>query len=337
MAEDMKSLQDSIDKARNRGIDIIGSIVQWTVPQKVLVDHKDFIKELEAEGLDPSVVPPEVSYPTALRRAVLRFNVGSKLKLEKAKSHSKETGDIYYYAYRLREEKSKEKMEAESNGHVFLHMASMTLCFDSPTSETEWGNRLKSLLSSDHDANDIRSVLKKTIIAANGFPTRPTGGTYFVPESSAGTLDSLDKVMDNISKSDISLTLLPILGDDRTREDLAENFTEEMLREIGNFKQSLEEFFSNGRKKQPAAAKSRVNDITHLQGLAISYEALLAVELSEVNKAVKDLQDFAQKQLDNAFSEEVSSDLGTGIREVADPHNIKVGTDEIEALLESVE
>ena len=271
-------------------------MVQWSVPSKTTTPRDDLIGYYSKENLPIATIPPSPSFEAQLRRAVQKFNVGSKIKLKRVK---KDSISHYYAAYQLAEDGANITVNSEPRGYVELDMGGKLL-FGDPIAENLWGSRLQSMMTPHLDCNDIRGSMKAIIQRCHSFPTRPTGGAYFVPEAHTESLDALNRAVRNVSK-DISIVMLPILGDDRTKADLSDSFTGSMLRNIDQFKEKLDTFFDDGKIKQTTASVKKVEEISTLRGLAVSYEAILECELSSVTKAIKDLQDHATDRLEEAL------------------------------------
>jgi len=293
---ELQSLRQSIDRASGRGVDILGSLVQWSVPTKTTTPRDDLLGYYSKESLPIATIPPSPNYEAQLRRAVQKFNVGSKIKLKRVK---KDSISHYYAAYQLAEDGTNITVNSQPKGYVELDLGGKLL-FSDPTAENVWGTRLRSMMTPNLDCNDIRGSMKAVIQRCHSFPTRPTGGVYFVPEAHTESLDSLNRAVRNVS-TDISIVMLPILGDDRTKADLSASFTGSMLRNIDQFKERLENFFDDGKLKQTTASLKKIEEISALRGLAVSYEAILESELGSVTKSIKDLQDYATARLTKAL------------------------------------
>lgn len=334
----MRSLRQSIKRAEDRGVEVLGSLVQWSVPSKTTIKRDDMLKFYTAENLSIATIPAAPGWETALRRAVQRFNTGSKIKLKRVK---KDSISHYYAAYELAEDGDKISVNSEPRGYVELDMGGKLL-FSDPTAENEWGMRLRGFMTQDLDCNDIRNSMKAIIHRCNAFPTRPTGGAYFVPVSNSGALDSLNRAVKEIS-SDISVVMLPILGDDRTKADLSDSFTGAMIRNIEQMKERLDDFFSDGKVKQASSSVRKLDEITRIRGLATSYSALLECELTDVDSKMRKLEKFASDKLKAALSgkeeqltkeeKELVDSLSGAIK---DSKKKEPTAEEVEALLGSV-
>lgn len=338
---DANSLRRSIADAQARGVDVLGTMATWSVPTSAGIPRDDFLLLMENEGLATSVVPESPSYSTALRRAVQRMNSKGKIKLKKLKNN---VADVYA-AYSLVEDSSNVAIVSQPEGSVELGMGG-ALTFSDPTAENSWGATLKSFFTRDLDSSDIRETIKRSITKESAFPMRPSGGVYFIPESGAKTLDSLQAVCKQIktggNSDSIGFVLLPILGDDRSKQDLQTAFTDSTVRRIQQTQERLSEFFGDGKRKQVGASIGKVREIDEIRGLVLSYEALLDAEMMTVADNLRSLEDFSKERLEDALSgrkhqiSDDDSDFIDGLGQQETEESSEPKSTDIDALLEDI-
>lgn len=339
---DAISLKQSIDTAKARGVDVLGTMATWSIPTSAGIPRDEFLLLMGAEGLPNGTVPDSPSHSTALRRAVQRMNGKGKVKLKKLKGN---VVDIYA-AYSLIEDKSNVAIISQPQGHVELGSGG-SLTFSDPTAENSWGATLKSFYTHNLDSSDIRDTIKRAITKESAFPIRPSGGVYFVPESGAKTLDGIQNVCKQIKtgpgSDSINFVLLPILGDDRSKDDLKTAFTDSTVRRIQQTQERLSEFFGDGKRKQVNASISKVREIDEIRGLVQAYEALLDAEMMTVADNLKQLEEFSKDRLDDALSgrkhqiSDDDSDFIEGLGTQEESEEKRVTSDDVDAFLDDLE
>lgn len=335
----LKNIVENVENALQTaaGVDIIGAVVQFTVAEDAKIDSAtlDSVKP----NWTTTATPGAPDWKSSAKRAIRAINAYRKSRGVEFRSLGADAdGDLIFGLLRYQDDTENKTARGEHTGSVRFNASGPSVMWVQTEEGGDVGKVLtetQSLLEDNFDSllwsNDVRSQLAKMILSdLDGFRTKPSGGSYFIPASHLVRFEVLREKFEQQFGDSVNFVVLPILGDDHTKADLAGEFERRMLSDLALFQNRVEEFFTDGRKKQARAISTKSRELDEIVGKVSEYETLLGAKLTEIRDAAKRIDDFLIEQVQTALASDEPSITAADIIasvEIEDPTDLPVTVD----------
>lgn len=275
---------------RASNLPLLGSLVWYSVPDAVRVDHTILTGLLEDVGL-ATYTPPEVKDKNVFLRV--------------ASSHARKrvpTDDPAVYENYLvrnvldRGEKAVKQIVVEqvnASGvklnltpavQVEYDAGNITLThLSSPLGHHDQAMAVAELIEQDYDAQrntvnayGVRELIRRVILQSGATTVRPSGGVYFLTAAKADAIEALVKLADGIALVDVHP--VPLIDDTRQREMLRKAVEAETIDKIDK----------------------TLGEIDKIESLTPQRYASLAAEMNELKAKTTEYVDLLDESLDAA-------------------------------------
>lgn len=326
----LTSIREAILEANSKGVQIIGSIVQWSIPQRSTAKLAEIENDLKAEGVSQStldrILPKPITLRKSFTKAIQAFNAANRtsqtpMKFRKLKSEN--PGQVVYALTELKANSKDRNFDLDNRGWVCLIDNEVRSNDDSLRQQVE------SLMTTQIGASEVRSTLSRWCRMRSGFTTRKGGGSYFVPNKDEFSVEA-DAITKVFQSHDCGMLItLPVLGGEVAKKNIANALNSSILTDIETFRREVKDFFSkNTRRKQKGATLKRLDEAQELRKYALSYEGLLGPIADDVRTALDDIETFVQSEVQNFVSNGDDDDQSESKVEVIEAEKSKEPTAE---------
>lgn len=303
--QNLTSIREAILEANAKGVQIIGSIVQWSIPQRSTAKLAEIENDLKAEGVSQStldrILPKPITLRKSFTKAIQAFNAKHRtsqtpMKFRKLKSEN--PGQVVYALTELKANNKDRNFDLDNRGWVCLIDNEVRSNDDSLRQQVE------SLMTTEIGASEVRSTLSRWCRMRSGFTTRKGGGSYFVPNKDEFSVEA-DAITKVFQSHDCGMLItLPVLGGEVAKKNIANALNSSILIDIETFRREVKDFFSKNTRKQKGATLKRLDEAQELRKYALSYEGLLGPIADDVRTALDDIEAFVQSEVQNFVSNE---------------------------------
>lgn len=306
----MTNFHEYAEHLKEAGIDALGMLCWYHVPEAAAIEHKDFLRLVEGSGAPIKL--PELPKPgDVFRRAC---NTAKMLKVQTADPnvfHNYTMRDSGYddgFVFRtMIEEKvdaGNHKLGFRELGLAAFAKASMKATFDYSIDDDDDAMPFAKQMAEGIDVFIRQRMLTITAIAVResarkaientlvGTKVRPGGGVYFVAMDHTAQLEALAHVINNVDGC--SMHILPLVDDERQRGRLKEAFQDESIEETTRMVAEIAELLQDPDAKVTTSKFVMLRDKFKVQKERQKiYEEILSDNLSLSQAALE----VAQKQL----------------------------------------
>jgi hypothetical protein len=299
--KNVNSLIDSIESAQKNGVPVLGAIVQYSVSEEAKVYEDDLVQNTPVT-ISHKHLPTAPDVTQRFKRSVRAFNATRGKRNMEIRYVGKNSlgGAAMYSVLKFEDDSVNMSSRGVEIANIWFN-PERTPCTgvegDHEAFDAVVGN-MDGKIWADKLRLSIASILLKEFGA---FRTRPGGGCYFVPVQHLPRFNRLRESWGKLFSEKVQFSALPVLGDDYSKGDLAEEFERRMLSDLVSLEQKLSEFFGDGRKKQPRSIAARSKEIDELLDTTTAYEALLGTKLKSVRESAKKLDEYIHEQVVSAL------------------------------------
>jgi hypothetical protein len=314
----MHELLDSISVASDAGIPVLGALVQYSVSDSTSCKASDLHLAMPS-WVPQAILPGDMTHTQQITRAVQAFNKKRFKRSVEMRSVGR-NGDykVFSVLQFLDDDTNNTSSGVEIatvtfnwanavNGTFDKHSRDIvvkqnfSIPFDPILDAQDIFDEIFPILDANIGAQQVRATITSTLMRELGaFRTRPAGGCYFIPCNELQRLAEFRNGLENLFSGpqgqDVAFTVLPILGDDRTRKDLTDEFQRRMCGDIDALSEKVKEFFADGKKRQDRAVRSRLREVDELRNTIFAYEAVLGSKLRNLTDNLKLIDDFIMEE-----------------------------------------
>jgi hypothetical protein len=245
---------------------IIGVNVYWNLKNVGKIDADKAVEILEEKGFEREDIKwPSVK--TAFCRAIKEFNDTRGHRLTRK---IKDNKDCLIYGI------VDEKVDAENE--ALTYKKETTARFDKQTGRVDAEGELSQEVCNMYEVYqdkfigyDIRQFLRVAIDKACGVPKRPSGGIYFVPQTSVETIEAMSAVINELGIGKVYIER--IYDGPQERENIWESCSDEIERVVEDVLTSVEKI-----GKRVSAVETQESKVLEMKNLMGVYQKLLGKE-----------------------------------------------------------
>lgn len=232
--------------------------------QPVAVSSDDLYRWFDEQGLDSSMLPPQVrridKFRTVTSNARHRYEVtGGRAELYVEEVEFDTNQVVRNVMRRVTDDRRQtivdhvatlkfirggrsSKQRRTSGDH--WRWAILTRVREPDRTEVEgFINRIDAAYKEGAEALDstaLRVIVRRYLLALNGVPLRSSGGIYFVPAGADSVIPGLAEVIKRIGSPGCSLDYIPYADRPHQRDILAEAFQAEVIGDCGNLQRTID-------------------------------------------------------------------------------------------------
>jgi len=263
----------------------IGSICMWTLTG-CRINRDDLIKLYKKHGLDEAWLPPEIEGSVAFTKALRWAQRGDRQGyMIRPIDDTKEA--IIVGIVKEDVDKPKEDLAYGVEAKVKYNKEHESV--QVTDSKHPLAGRIKALFTEMQEAyigRDFTRMLTRNIAKRMGsICLRHTGGVYFVPVHHTETLLKHRAVMSEIGAE---FSVLPVYGNDLSKEDLGKQARRALEEEIKEVEAEIQKFKETAPRGD--TLKRRLEEFKELKKRAQMYAQLLQIKVVDINQGLGDCE-----------------------------------------------
>lgn len=267
-----------------------GHIVYWSLhacPPFTYADMNNKVKEL---GLSSSIMPKPMTAKKAWTRAVSRWNQGDGIPGVEMKPIKGENNMLVHGAVIARPDETSRTLNMEDATWVALNLDDEKFIAKDPDLDIcKQFEELFVFFRDNLTNSELQVFLRKMVEQLSGFPIRPTGGIYFVPQSEVEVVDKCMELVNHLNPH-AHVYALPMFVDEQTKGDLIEGYKEAAYKEIMSFQADLKKWLEAPGQKTNHGFKGKFSELQEMRAKALMYEGLLDGDLAEIRDTIHSLE-----------------------------------------------
>lgn len=294
-----QALLHSIDQAKKSGTPVLGVLVQWTISDDLKVERKTL--EIKVPNINTNFrVPRPVTREKQFVRAIQDLNRFKRSQGYEMRRVGRKDDDLIYAKVVYDIDKDTKSVEGHTQAWVAFNSAK-----DALRGDDDLYNEVNRRMDDRLWATEIRSMLTDAVRRVSSFSSHPRGGSYFIPNH--GTkIDEIvglfDLVKAHAPKKSFRTLVLPILGNDETKEQLADSYESAFLANLNRYEEKLEEFFADDAKKTPKSFTTKLSELANFKQEALLYESLLGSKFAKISNYLDRLEKGTEEYLADSLA-----------------------------------
>lgn len=293
---------ESLVAVQGARFETLGDLVWYSV-SRMLVSREDLARAAETAGLEPGLLPGEITPHDAFRRATSERDE-QEIALHGGQTVRLLIREVAASPERIVRQVVREVINAQQVRLEYTPIASLTLDRETGRVSVDWlastrfdeGLRVDEILRhyelcrTHYNDIHIRDIVRRVLAGCQPTPLRRAGGVYFVPRDHRGEVHALQAFLAALAEQrsgGAALWAVPVIDTQEQREMVRTHLAEYVAVELERLKSEMADLLRTGRSISESQARRYAEAVRALRQQVTDYQQLLREALDETDAAVE--------------------------------------------------